>query len=190
MASVNKVILIGNLGADPEVKYTQSGKAVATLRIATNETWTDKDGQKQERVEWHAVTVWGRDAENAGQYLRKGSSVYVEGRLQSREYEDKEGVTRKVWEVQCDRMQFLGGRGDSDQRGGDDGRGGAQRGGGDGRQSGGGGRGGNGAQGGGGWGGGGARSSGGWGGGGGRDAGPRSEQRGGSRPGDDDPIPF
>ena len=109
MASVNRVILIGHLGADPEVRYTQGGQAVASLRIATSESWTDKDGQKQERTEWHQISVWGKEAEACGQYLSKGRQVYVEGRLQTREYQDKEGVTRKVWEIRADRVQFLGG---------------------------------------------------------------------------------
>jgi len=109
MASVNKVILIGNLGADPEVRYTQGGQAVTELRMATSEQWTDKDGQRQERTEWHAVSVWGKTAELCGQHLAKGRSVYVEGRLESREYTDKEGVKRKVWEVRADKVTFLGG---------------------------------------------------------------------------------
>ena len=109
MASVNKVILIGNLGADPEVRYTQGGQAVTELRMATSEQWTDKDGQRQERTEWHAVSVWGKTAELCGQYLAKGRKVYVEGRLESREYTDKEGVKRKVWEVRADKVTFLDG---------------------------------------------------------------------------------
>ena len=117
MASVNKVILIGNLGNDPEVRYTQSGQAVTELRMATTEQWSDKDGQKQERTEWHSVQVWGKTAEHCAQYLAKGRSVYVEGRLESREYADKEGVKRKVWEVRADKVTFLGtGKGDGDQR--------------------------------------------------------------------------
>jgi single-strand DNA-binding protein len=109
MASVNKVILVGNLGADPEVRYTSNGQAVTELRMATSEQWTDKDGQRQERTEWHAVSVWGKTAELCGQHLAKGRSVYVEGRLESREYTDKEGVKRKVWEVRADKVTFLGG---------------------------------------------------------------------------------
>lgn len=108
MASVNKVILIGNLGADPEVRFTSGGQAVASLRIATADQWTDKDGKRQERTEWHAVTVWGKTAENCGKFLAKGRQVYIEGRLQSREYQDKEGQTRKVWEVVADNVTFLG----------------------------------------------------------------------------------
>ena len=109
MASVNKVILIGNLGADPELRTTQGGQVVASLRIATTDAWTDKGGGKQERTEWHAVTVWGKTAENCGKFLAKGRQVYVEGRLQSREYQDKEGQTRKVWEVVADAVTFLAG---------------------------------------------------------------------------------
>ena len=109
MASVNKVILVGNLGADPEVRYTQGGQAVTELRMATSEQWTDKDGQRQERTEWHAVSVWGKTAELCGQYLAKGRKVYVEGRLESREYTDKEGVKRKVWEIRADKVTFLDG---------------------------------------------------------------------------------
>lgn len=115
MASINKVILIGNLGADPEIRTTQGGQSVASLRIATAETWTDRDGKRQERTEWHAVTVWGKTAENCGKFLAKGRQVYVEGRLQSREYQDKEGQTRKVWEVVADVVTFLGG-GDGGKR--------------------------------------------------------------------------
>ena len=109
MASVNKVILIGNLGADPEVRYTSNGQAVTELRMATSEQWTDKDGQRQERTEWHAVSVWGKTAELCGQHLAKGRSVYVEGRLESREYTDKEGIKRKVWEIRADKVTFLDG---------------------------------------------------------------------------------
>ena len=109
MASVNKVILIGNLGADPELRTTQGGQVVASLRIATTDAWTDKGGGRQERTEWHAVTVWGKTAENCGKFLAKGRQVYVEGRLQSREYQDKEGQTRKAWEVVADAVTFLGG---------------------------------------------------------------------------------
>jgi single-strand DNA-binding protein len=116
MASVNKVILIGNLGADPEVRYTSNGQAVTELRMATSEQWTDKDGQRQERTEWHAVSVWGKTAELCGQYLAKGRKVYVEGRLESREYTDKEGVKRKVWEVRADKVTFLDGTKRDDER--------------------------------------------------------------------------
>jgi single-strand DNA-binding protein len=110
MASVNKAILIGNLGADPELRYTPSGAAVANFNMATTEKWKDKDGQAQERTEWHRVILWNRQAEVAKEYLRKGSSVYIEGRIQNRSYDDKEGVKRYVTEIIGQRMQFLGGR--------------------------------------------------------------------------------
>jgi single-strand DNA-binding protein len=111
MASVNKVILVGNLGRDPELRYTQNGSAVANFTLATNERWRDKDGNNQERTEWHRIVVWGRAAENCAQYLQKGRSVYVEGRLQTREWEDKDGNKRSTTEVNALNVQFLGGRG-------------------------------------------------------------------------------
>ncbi|HSO06255.1 MAG TPA: single-stranded DNA-binding protein [Pelomicrobium sp.] len=111
MASVNKVILIGNLGRDPEVRYLPSGDAVANLRVATTEKWKDKSGEMQEQTEWHSVAFFGRQAEICGEYLRKGSSVYVEGRLQTRKWTDKEGKDRYTTEIRGDRMQMLGGRG-------------------------------------------------------------------------------
>lgn len=110
MASVNKVILVGNLGRDPEMRYMPSGDAVANFSVATTDTWKDKNGQKQERTEWHRISMFGKLAEIAGEYLKKGSSVYVEGRLQTREWTDKEGVARKTTEIVADRMQMLGGR--------------------------------------------------------------------------------
>ncbi len=110
MASVNKVILIGNLGRDPETRYTTDGSAVTNLNIATSEVWKDKGGEKQERTEWHRVVLFGRQAEIAGEYLKKGRSVYIEGRLQTRKYTDKEGVERYATEIVGDRMQLLGGR--------------------------------------------------------------------------------
>ena len=110
MASVNKVILIGNLGRDPEIKYMPSGDAVASFSIATTDTWKDKNGQKQERTEWHRISMFGKLAEIAGEYLKKGSSVYVEGRLQTRKWQDKDGVEKQTTEVVADRMQMLGGR--------------------------------------------------------------------------------
>lgn len=111
MASVNKVILIGNLGADPETRYLPSGDAVTNIRIATTETWKDKSGEKQEHTEWHRVAFFGRLAEIAGEYLKKGSPVYVEGRLQTRKWQDKDGQERYTTEIRADRMQLLGGRG-------------------------------------------------------------------------------
>ena len=111
MASVNKVILVGNLGRDPELRYTQGGQAVANFTVATNEQWRDRDGNPQERVEWHRVVVWGKSAENCAQYLQKGRSVYVEGRLQTREWEDREGQKRRTTEINALTVQFLGSRG-------------------------------------------------------------------------------
>ena len=111
MASVNKVILIGNLGRDPEVRYLPSGDAVANFSIATTEKWKDKSGEQQEQTEWHRISFFGRQAEICGEYLKKGSSVYVEGRLQTRKWTDKEGKERTTTEVRGDRMQMLSGRG-------------------------------------------------------------------------------
>jgi single-strand DNA-binding protein len=119
MASVNKVILIGNLGRDPETRYTTGGDAVTTLNIATSEQWKDKNGEKQERTEWHRVVLFGRQAEIAGEYLKKGRSVYIEGRLQTRKYTDKEGVEKYATEVVGDRMQLLGSREGGGGGGGD-----------------------------------------------------------------------
>ena len=120
MASVNKVILLGNLGRDPETRYTTGGDAVTNLRIATTETWKDKSGEKQEKTEWHSVVLFGRQAEIAGEYLKKGRSVYIEGRLQTRKYTDKEGVEKYSTEIVGDRMQLLGGGRDSAGAGGGD----------------------------------------------------------------------
>src|SRR5690348_10384557 len=109
MASVNKVILLGNLGRDPETRYTTGGDAVTNLNVATNEQWKDKNGEKQERTEWHRVVLFGRQAEVAGEYLKKGRSVYIEGRLQTRKYTDKDGVEKYSTEIVADRMQLVGG---------------------------------------------------------------------------------
>ena len=109
MASVNKVILLGNLGRDPETRYTTGGDAVTNLSIATSEQWKDKNGEKQERTEWHRVVLFGRQAEIAGEYLKKGRSVYIEGRLQTRKYTDKDGVEKYSTEIVGDRMQLIGG---------------------------------------------------------------------------------
>ncbi|MCB6182457.1 single-stranded DNA-binding protein [Leeia sp. TBRC 13508] len=112
MASLNKVLLIGNLGRDPEVRYMPNGEAVANFSIATTDSWKDKNGQKQERTEWHNIVMYRRLAEIAGQYLKKGSSVYLEGRLQTRKWQDKQtGADRYTTEVVADQMQMLGGRG-------------------------------------------------------------------------------
>jgi single-strand DNA-binding protein len=111
MRGINKVILIGNLGADPEVRYTPSGDAVATLRIATSETWKDKQtGEQMERTEWHRVILWRRLAEIAQQYLHKGSKVYVEGKLATRKWTDQSGQDRYTTEIQGHEMQMLDGR--------------------------------------------------------------------------------
>jgi len=110
MASVNKVILIGNLGADPEMRYMPSGEAIANLRIATTDSWKDKSGEKQERTEWHRVVFFGRQAEVCGEYLKKGSAIYVEGSLQTRKWQNKEGQDQYTTEIRGDRMQMLGGR--------------------------------------------------------------------------------
>jgi len=109
--SVNKVILVGNLGKDPEVRYTQTGSAVANFSIATSEQWNDRDGKKQERTEWHNIVVWGKQAEHCGQYLSKGRQVYVEGSIRTRSYDDKSGNKRYITEIVAQRIQFLGGGG-------------------------------------------------------------------------------
>ena len=134
MGSVNKVILVGNLGADPELKYTPSQRALCNLRIATTEVFKDKGGQRQEKTEWHRVTVWGDTAENCNKYLAKGRSVYIEGRLQTRSY-DKDGQKHYATDVVADKVVFLG-------RGGGGGGGGEGGGGGGGFRRGGGGGGG------------------------------------------------
>jgi single-strand DNA-binding protein len=110
-ASLNKVMLIGNLGRDPETRTTDGGQTVCTFSVATTDQWTDRDGQKQERTEWHRIVIWGRQAETAAKYLRKGRSVYLEGRLQTREYQDKENNKKRTTEIVVDRFQFLGGQG-------------------------------------------------------------------------------
>ncbi len=109
---LNKVMLIGNLGAEPEIRYTTGGSAIANLRLATAESWRDKEsGEQQERTEWHRVVFFGRLAEIAGEYLKKGSQIYVEGRLQTRKWQDKEGLERFSTEIVANEMQMLGGRG-------------------------------------------------------------------------------
>ena len=110
MASVNKVILIGNLGRDPEVRYMPDGGAITNISIATTENWKDKNGEKQEKTEWHRVAFFGKLAEIAGEYLKKGSQVYVEGRLQTRKWQDKDGNDKYTTEIVADRMQMLGSR--------------------------------------------------------------------------------
>jgi single-strand DNA-binding protein len=114
---VNKVIIIGNLGKDPEVRYTPNGKAVASLTLATSESWKDQSGQMQEKTEWHRVSIFGKLAEIAGEYLRKGSQVYIEGKLQTRKWTNKEGQDQYTTEIHLDPfngvMQMLGGKGDN-----------------------------------------------------------------------------
>src|SRR5215831_3233547 len=111
MGSVNKVILVGNLGRDAELRYTPGGAAVAKFSVATTEVWNDKGGQRQERTEWHNIDLWGKQAETLSEYLVKGKQVYVEGRLQTDEYTDKEGTKRKSTKVRCDKVVLLGGGG-------------------------------------------------------------------------------
>ena len=132
MASVNKVILIGNLGRDPETRYMPDGAAITNISIATTETWKDKAGEKQEKTEWHRVAFFGKLAEIAGEYLKKGSQVYVEGRLQTRKWQDKDGNDKYTTEIVADRMQMLGSRqgmggGDRDAGGGGEREAGASR---------------------------------------------------------------
>ena len=120
---INKVILVGNLGNDPEVRYSQSGSAITTLSVATSESWKDKDGNQQERTEWHRVKAFGRLAEIMGEYLKKGRQVYIEGSLRTEKYTDKNGVEKYSTDIIADEMQMLGGMGE--------GGGGGQRGGGE-----------------------------------------------------------
>lgn len=113
MASVNKVILVGNLGADPETRFMPNGDAVANIRLATTESWKDKaSGEKREITEWHRVVLYRKLGEIAGQYLKKGSAVYVEGRIRTRKWQDKEGQERYTTEIEANEMQMLGGKSD------------------------------------------------------------------------------
>src|SRR5687768_7811062 len=123
MASVNKVILIGNLGRDPETRYLPSGDAVTNISVATTEKWRDKGGEQQEHTEWHRVAFFGKTAEIAGEYLKKGSPVYIEGRIRTRKWQDKEGQDRYSTEIVADRMQLLGARGGGGGGGGGGGSG-------------------------------------------------------------------
>jgi len=107
MASLNKVLLIGYLGADPELRYTPSGSPVANFRVATTEQWTDKDGEKQAKTEWHKIVAWRKLAETCGEYLHKGSLVYVEGSLETRNWEDRDGIKRWTTEIRAWRLQML-----------------------------------------------------------------------------------
>src|SRR3954471_1820105 len=111
MGSVNKVILVGNLGRDAELRYTPGGAPVATLNLATTEVWNDKGGQKQEKTEWHRIVLWGKSAESLNEYLVKGKQIYVEGRLQTRQWDDKDGNKRYTTEIRGDRIVLLGGAG-------------------------------------------------------------------------------
>ena len=126
--SVNKVILVGRLGRDPETRYTGGGQAVANFSLATDESYKDRNGERQKRTEWHKIVVWGKQAEIAQQYLKKGSLIFVEGRIQSREWQDKEGQKRTSFEIVANNFRMLGGRaegaaagaGGGTSRGGDD----------------------------------------------------------------------
>src|SRR6266699_1568294 len=111
MGSVNKVILVGNLGRDAELRYTSGGAAVATINMATTEVWNDKGGQRQEKTEWHRVVLWGKSAESLTEYLTKGKQIYVEGRLQTRQWDDKDGNKRYTTEIRGDKIVLLGGGG-------------------------------------------------------------------------------
>jgi|GEM_PF-106159 len=117
MRGINKVILVANVGADPEVRYSQSGSALTTISVATSESWKDKDGNMQERTEWHRVKFFGRLAEIAGEYLKKGRQVYIEGRLRTEKYTDKAGVEKYSTDIIAEEMQMLGGTQNSDQSG-------------------------------------------------------------------------
>ena len=116
--SVNKVILVGRLGRDPETRYTGGGQAVANFSVATDETYKDKAGDRQKRTEWHKIVVWGKQAEIAQQYLKKGSLIFIEGRIQSREWQDKEGQKRTSFEIVASNFRMLGGKGDGGGSGG------------------------------------------------------------------------
>ena len=118
MGTVNRVILVGNIGKDAEVRYTTGGAAVSTLSLATTEVWNDKaSGQRQERTEWHRVVVWGKQAETLSEYLTKGRQIYIEGRLQTRQWDDKDGNKRYTTEVRTDRIVLLGGRSSTGEAG-------------------------------------------------------------------------
>ena len=140
MAGVNKAILVGNLGRDPELRTTPNGQSVVNFTLATSETWNDKSGERQERTEWHRIVVWGKTAEMCNQYLSKGRTVYIEGRIQTREWEDKDGAKRYTTEVNASTVNFIGPRQDGGGGGGaGGGGGGGNYGGGGGAPSGGGG---------------------------------------------------
>jgi len=117
MGSVNKVILVGNLGRDAEMRFTSGGTPVATVSMATTERFTDREGQKKEDTQWHRIVIWGKTAESLHEYLTKGKQIYVEGKLQTREWQDKEGKTNKTTEVRADKIVLLGGGGGGDRMG-------------------------------------------------------------------------
>lgn len=117
MGSLNKVMLIGNLGRDAELRYTPGGTPVATVNLATTDIWNDKSGQRQEKTEWHRVVIWGPQAESLSEYLTKGKSIYVEGNLQTRKWDDKDGITRYTTEIRSQRIQLLGGGGGENRSG-------------------------------------------------------------------------
>jgi len=129
--SVNKVILVGRLGRDPETRFTSGGQAVANFSVATDESYKDRNGERQKRTEWHKIVVWGKQAEIAQQYLKKGSLVFIEGRIQSREWQDKEGQKRTSFEIVASNFRMLGGRGDGMAAGASAGGGSSARSGGD-----------------------------------------------------------
>ncbi len=118
MAGVNKVILVGNLGRDPELRYTKNGQAVCNFSLATTENWNSRDGQREERTEWHRIVAWAKTAELCSQYLSKGRSVYIEGQLRTRDWEDRDGNKRQTTEIHAQTVQFLGGRGGNGGGGG------------------------------------------------------------------------
>jgi single-strand DNA-binding protein len=120
MAGVNKVILVGNLGRDPELRYTKNGQAVANFSLATTESWNSREGGREERTEWHRIVVWAKTAELCAQYLSKGRTVYVEGQLRTREWEDREGNKRQTTEIHAQNIQFIGGRGGAGRGAGSD----------------------------------------------------------------------
>ncbi len=120
MAGVNKAILVGNLGRDPELRHTQNGQAVVNFTLATSENWTDKNGERVERTEWHRIVVWGKTGEMCAQYLSKGRTVYVEGRIQTREWEDKDGNKRYTTEINAQTVNFIGPRPSGAESGGGD----------------------------------------------------------------------
>ena len=116
MASLNKTLLIGRLGDDPKVRYMPSGEAIANISVATTDSWKDRNGEKQDKTEWHRVSFFGKLAEIVGEYLKKGSQVYIEGRLQTRKWVDKEGQDKYTTEIVADRMQMLGGRKEEERK--------------------------------------------------------------------------